>query len=154
MSIGSSATVRRIGGGEHAAMRALNRMFAEAFEDLESYDRAPPSDPYLKRVLARETTFVLVAEAGGEVIGGLVAYQLEKLEQERSELYIYDLAVAEPWRRQGIATTLIDQIRRLATECGACVVFVQADYVDPPAIALYEKLGRREEVLHFDIDPL
>jgi aminoglycoside 3-N-acetyltransferase I len=29
---------------------------------------------------------------------------------------------------------------------------VQADYVDPPAIALYTKLGRREEVLHFDIE--
>jgi aminoglycoside 3-N-acetyltransferase I len=34
------------------------------------------------------------------------------------------------------------------------VVCVQADYVDPRAIALYQKLGRREEVLHFDIDPL
>jgi aminoglycoside 3-N-acetyltransferase I len=31
------------------------------------------------------------------------------------------------------------------------VVYVQADYVDPPAIALYTKLGTREEVLHFDI---
>lgn len=31
------------------------------------------------------------------------------------------------------------------------MIYVQADYVDPPAIALYEKLGVREEVLHFDI---
>ncbi|MEM9006448.1 MAG: AAC(3)-I family aminoglycoside 3-N-acetyltransferase, partial [Cyanobacteria bacterium P01_F01_bin.86] len=29
--------------------------------------------------------------------------------------------------------------------------FVQAEYQDPPAIALYEKLGVREAVLHFDI---
>jgi aminoglycoside 3-N-acetyltransferase I len=135
-------------------MRALNRMFAAAFEDPDHYDRAPPSHAYLSRVLARDTTFVLVAEADDEIVGGLVAYQFEKLEQERSELYIYDLAVAGPWRRRGIATALIDHLRRLATECGAWVVFVQADYVDPPAIALYEKLGRREEVLHFDIDPL
>jgi aminoglycoside 3-N-acetyltransferase I len=28
---------------------------------------------------------------------------------------------------------------------------VQADYGDDPAIALYEKLGRREDVMHFDI---
>jgi aminoglycoside 3-N-acetyltransferase I len=34
---------------------------------------------------------------------------------------------------------------------GAWAVFVQADYGDEPAIALYEKLGVREEVLHFDI---
>jgi aminoglycoside 3-N-acetyltransferase I len=31
------------------------------------------------------------------------------------------------------------------------VIFVQADYGDDPAIALYSKLGTREEVLHFDI---
>jgi len=28
---------------------------------------------------------------------------------------------------------------------------VQADHGDDPAIALYDKLGAREEVLHFDL---
>jgi aminoglycoside 3-N-acetyltransferase I len=31
-------------------------------------------------------------------------------------------------------------------------VFVQADQGDDAAIALYSKLGAREDVLHFDID--
>jgi len=31
------------------------------------------------------------------------------------------------------------------------MVFVQADPPDAPAVALYDKLGTREEVLHFDI---
>ena len=35
--------------------------------------------------------------------GALVAYVLEKFERERSEVYIYDLAVAATHRRQGIA---------------------------------------------------
>jgi hypothetical protein len=34
---------------------------------------------------------------------------------------------------------------------GAYVIFVQADVADAPAIALYTKLGAREDVLHFDI---
>jgi aminoglycoside 3-N-acetyltransferase I len=33
----------------------------------------------------------------------------------------------------------------------AWIIYVQADYGDNPAITLYEKLGVREEVLHFDI---
>ena len=41
----------------------------------------------------------------------------------------------------------------IAVERGAFVIFVQADYGDDPAIALYESLGEREEVLHFDIPP-
>jgi aminoglycoside 3-N-acetyltransferase I len=34
---------------------------------------------------------------------------------------------------------------------GAYVIFVQADYGDDPAIALYTKLGAREDVIQFDI---
>jgi aminoglycoside 3-N-acetyltransferase I len=95
---------------------------------------------------------VLVALLGQEVVGGLVAYELDKFERMRRELYIYDLAVAEVYRRQGIATALIQCLREIADRRGAWVVYVQADYGDEPAIALYEKVGTREEVLHFDIE--
>jgi aminoglycoside 3-N-acetyltransferase I len=46
---------------------------------------------------------------------------------------------------------LIAELQRIAAERGAWVIFVQADHDDDPAIALYSKLGRREDVLHFDI---
>ena len=74
-----------------------------------------------------------------------------KIEQARSELYIYDLAVDEAHRRPGVATALIRALQAHARQCGAWVVYVQAEYEDPPAIALYQKLGTREEVLHFDL---
>lgn len=128
-------------------------MFGEAFDERETFERAPPDDDYLRTLLAKPHVCVLVALAGGEVVGGLVAYELEKFEQARSEIYIYDLAVAAPWRRRGAATALITELRRLARERGAWVIFVQGDYGDDPALALYDKLGTREEVLHFDIEP-
>jgi aminoglycoside 3-N-acetyltransferase I len=84
-------------------------------------------------------------------VGGLAAYELEKFERARSEVYIYDLAVREGDRRKGVATGLIRALGRIAKERGAYVMFVQADRVDAPAIRLYESLGTREEVLHFDI---
>ena len=87
----------------------------------------------------------------GEVVGGLAAYELEKFEQARSEVYIYDLAVREGDRRQGVATGLIRTLGRIAKERGAYVTFVQADRVDAPASRLYESLGTREDVIHFDI---
>jgi aminoglycoside 3-N-acetyltransferase I len=93
----------------------------------------------------------LAAVKDGDVVGGLAAYELKKFEQPRSEMYIYDLAVAEGHRRQGIATALIQELQRIAAARGACVIFVQADYGDDPAIALYTKLGIREDVMHFDI---
>ena len=71
----------------------------------------------------------------------------------RTEIYIYDLAVAEAYRRFGVATAMIEELRRFARSKGVYVIYVQADQGDDPAIALYSKLGVREDVLHFDIFP-
>jgi aminoglycoside 3-N-acetyltransferase I len=147
------AEIRRLGPHDLPRMRALNAMFAAAFEDPESYGAAPPGDSWLTDVLAREDVVALAAEADGAVVGGLVAYELMKFEQARRELYIYDLAVDAGHRRRGVATALIRWLQRRAAERGAYVIFVQADHGDDPAIALYESLGEREEVLHFDIPP-
>jgi aminoglycoside 3-N-acetyltransferase I len=59
--------------------------------------------------------------------------------------------VAAAHRRQGIATALVLELKKVAAARGAYVMFVQADLSDAPAIALYEKLGRREDVVHFDL---
>jgi aminoglycoside 3-N-acetyltransferase I len=52
-----------------------------------------------------------------------------------------------------VATAVIGRLQAIAAERGASVIYVQADHGDDPAIALYESLGEREEVLHFDIPP-
>ena len=146
-------SVRRLGPADLAEVRALNALFAEAFDDRESYASDPPSDAWLENQLAKAHIHSLVAHVDGSVAGGLVAYELDKLERERREIYIYDLAVAEAYRRRGVATAQIAGLQQIAADRGAWVIFVQADYGDDPAIALYEKLGHREEVLHFDIAP-
>ena len=45
-------------------------------------------------------------------------------------------------------------VYRVARQKGAWVIYVQADYVDEPAVQLYTQLGEREDVLHFDIPVL
>lgn len=147
-----ASDIRRLTGSDVPAMRKLLAMFAEAFEDPGSYESRPPSDRYLESFLDRADVIVLTTFGEtGAAVGGLVAYVLTKFEQERSEIYIYDLAVAQPHRRRGIATRLLYELRRIAGELGAYVVFVQVDPADGPAVALYESLGTREDVFHFDI---
>ena len=126
-------------------------VFGRAFEDPGSYASAPPSLGYRDHLLRRDHFVALVARDGRTVVGGLAGYRLDKFEQERSEYYIYDLAVAETHRRRGIATALISKLQEIAAQDGAWVIFVQADHGDDPAIALYTSLGTREDVLHFDI---
>ncbi|NNU42161.1 AAC(3)-I family aminoglycoside N-acetyltransferase [Ramlibacter montanisoli] len=146
-----SPTVRQLAPEDESLMRAMLRMFGGAFDEPDTYGRRQPGSAYLRQLLGRDTFIALAAVQGSEVVGGLAAYELPKFEQERSEIYIYDLAVAAAHRRQGIATALIRHLQEIAAQRGAWVIFVQADHGDDPAIALYGKLGAREDVLHFDL---
>lgn len=146
------AIVERIGPGGVASMEAANRLFAEVFGE-EGYHGPPSGKSHLLRLLDDDKFIALVAQREGEMVGALAAYELVKFEAERSEIYIYDLAVRQEHRRQGIATALIDALKPIAREKGAWAIFVQADPPDAPAVALYDKLGTREKVLHFDISP-
>jgi aminoglycoside 3-N-acetyltransferase I len=147
----SFPTVRRLMPGDVPLLRKLNALFGEAFDDRQTYGSAPPADDYLVELLAKDHVIVVVATDCEDVVGGLVAYELDKAEQNRREIYIYDLAVAAQHRRRGVATALIMLLREIAAKRRAWVVYVQADYGDDAAIALYQKLGVREDVLHFDI---
>jgi aminoglycoside 3-N-acetyltransferase I len=134
-------------------LQSINAMFAEAFDDEENYSSNKPSLSYLQKLLATQSFIALAAVDGQKVVGAIAAYELQKFEQQRSEIYIYDLAVVSTRRREGIATGLIQQLKVIAAERGASVIYVQADKgeEDKPAIELYSKLGSIEDVFHFDI---
>jgi aminoglycoside 3-N-acetyltransferase I len=150
------AAVRQLGAGDIAGFRAMNALFADVFAMPEEYLGNPPSDDYVAAWLAERRNIAIVAETDGEVVGAIGGYEWPKYEQARSELYIYDLAVSERHRRQGIASAMIGQMRRIAREVGAWTVIVQADVFeeDEPARALYRKFASEEIMAHhFDIKP-
>jgi aminoglycoside 3-N-acetyltransferase I len=151
LTVSRDVTIHHLTPADVPLMHALLTMFGEAFDEVATYGANRPGTPYLERLLGRDYLIALAASRDGEVVGGLAAYELQKFEQPRSEIYIYDLAVASAHRRQGIATALIHELKEIAASRGAYVIFVQADLGDDPAIALYTKLGAREDVLHFDI---
>lgn len=143
--------IRKLEAEDIDLMRMLNEVFADAFQEPETYLEKKPSDEYLRSLLNKDHVLVYVALDGQRVVAGLAAYVLEKFEQERKEVYVYDLAVDENYRRLKLATRLIEALKVESRRRGAWVVYVQADPVDIPAIKLYESLGIREEVLHFDM---
>lgn len=144
-------TIHTLAGADTETFRALLAMMGKAFDDIPTYTTAQPDAAYLRRLLDGDQFIALAAQQDGAVIGGLAAYVLPKFEQARSEVYIYDLAVDESHRRRGVATALIRRLQDIAHTRGAWVIYVQADPSDAPAVALYTKLGLREDVLHFDI---
>jgi len=151
-----SFTIKRLGTADLAAMRTSLEFYADVFGDYESYLSKKPSDGYLLKLLGDETFFALAAFADDRIVGALAAYELRKFEQERSEIYIYDLAVDMDYRRRGIATALIRTLGKAARKRGAWTMFVQADMgeEDEAANALYRKLSFEMIIAkHYDIAP-
>lgn len=134
-------------------LQKLNELFGAVFEDADNYQARPPRSEYLAVFLENEQNIVLVAEHDGQIIGGLVAYCLTKFEQERKEVYLYDLAVAATHQRHGVGKILMNELQAVAKSLGAYIVFVQADEGDD-AVAFYESLQPAENLKtrNFDFD--
>jgi aminoglycoside 3-N-acetyltransferase I len=152
MATAARYTCRQLTYADVSLLRDMLRVFGEAFGESDTYNHFAPSEDYLTRLLSKQYFIAVAAMEEGEVVGGLAAYELEKFEQDRREIYIYDLAVADSHRRKGVATAIIGQLRKIAAKRDVYVIFVQADLEDGAAIALYESLGRKKTAHHFDIE--
>jgi len=86
--------IRQLASDDVPLMEALLTAFGKAFDEVETYSAARPSKAYLERLLGSDY-FIAAALKNDLVVGGIAAYELHKFEQERSEIYIYDLAVAQ-----------------------------------------------------------
>ena len=78
----SKLRVVQLGPEQLPQLAALMHCFGDAFGEPATYTAAPPAADYWRRQLASPLCIVLVALRGDddEVIGGLVAYELPKLE--------------------------------------------------------------------------
>jgi aminoglycoside 3-N-acetyltransferase I len=127
---------------DESAFSALVEVFAEAFD--VDYTARPG-------ILANPSFLAVVAQEDGRLAGGLTAYVLESFASPRPSLYLYDLAVSDAYRRQGVGTGLIRFLTAYARERGFGEVFVQAHRVDGYALEFYRQTGvsGEEDVVQF-----
>ncbi|TDX02335.1 aminoglycoside 3-N-acetyltransferase I [Dinghuibacter silviterrae] len=102
-------------------------------------------------LLGKPHFLAVVALDGLRVVGGLTSYMLESYTSSRPLLYVYDLAVASAYRRQGIGTGLIRFITAYGRENGFEEIFVQAHRADSYALDFYRRAGAtsEEDVVQF-----
>jgi aminoglycoside 3-N-acetyltransferase I len=137
--------VKRLSSADIAVARQTFAVMLEAFEEEPSV----LSDVYLERLLTRQDFWVFSASIGGEVIGGLTAHTLPMTRNESEEVFVYDIAVLQSFRRLGAGRMLIDSLRQAARDVGITVVFVPVDEVDEEASEFYRSLQGAESPVRF-----
>jgi aminoglycoside 3-N-acetyltransferase I len=116
-------------------------------------EHAALSDAYLDGLLGRAEFWVFAATEAGRVVGGLSAHTLPMTTSERSEVFLYDIAVAPDHQRRGIGKRLVEALRAEASSLGISMVFVLADDEDSGALSFYETLGGGpSKVTQFEFD--
>jgi hypothetical protein len=71
-------TIRQLSAPDVALVGDMLTMFGEAFRDSSTYGSARPDTNYLAQLPRRDYFIALAALKDGAVVGGLVAYVLDK----------------------------------------------------------------------------
>lgn len=79
-------------------------------------------------LLADERTIFLAALSGGEPVGFAFGYELPRRHGDPSILFVYEVEVAEPFRRRGIASRLLRELAAVARGRGIRTGFVLWDF--------------------------
>jgi GNAT superfamily N-acetyltransferase len=87
-----------------------------------------------------DNLFVL-ARWAGTVCGFLTAHRLQRFDRRRAEVLLYEIGVDDRYRRRGVGTALIDEVKRWAKEVGADEVWVLTEAGNAAGMALYASTG-------------
>ena len=130
----------------------LFMLFDKIFQEEGQANATLPNDNYLNKLLAQTSFHVFVALSDGKVIGGLTAYELTMYMKMEKEMYLYDLGVSDDFRRKGVASKLIKELKKYARDNNISTIFVEANEEDAGAVEFYKSLGAEmENVKHFNI---
>ncbi|UII81582.1 GNAT family N-acetyltransferase [Flagellimonas sp. CMM7] len=141
--------ILRLGNSDLELFIKLVELFNEVFDEYHTI----ASKNHLVNLLQKSEFYVIVAIKNDIVIGGLTAYELQKYYSDKSELYLYDIAVKAAFHNQGVGKRLINYLKN--TSIGVETIFVDAHSEDVQAVKFYEStFGPGEKVDHFTFDTI
>jgi aminoglycoside 3-N-acetyltransferase I len=103
------------------------------------------SDEYLINLLSKKSFYCIAAFDGVKVIGGLTAYEFPMVKAETAEVYLYEIVVDKAYRKQTLATKIIEFTKQLCISRGVSYMLVGTEPDNIAAQKLYLKTGGQPE---------
>jgi len=126
--------VRRLVLGDELAVLRAGHLFEET-----------PDLAAVRAYLANERNLLLFAFEGSIALGYLRGTELQQLKSRRKQMFLYEVAVDEAYRRQGVGTALIQALLQDCRERGFEEAFVLTDPSNRAAVELYRSTGALTE---------
>jgi ribosomal protein S18 acetylase RimI-like enzyme len=128
-----SVDIRRLGPGDEDGVRAAGALF----------DDEPRGDA-TRGFLAEPSHHLLVAYDPADAPAGFVTGIETTHPDKGTEMFLYELAVAETMRRRGVGRALVDALAAVARARRCYAMWVLADRENEPALRTYAAAGGRE----------
>jgi ribosomal protein S18 acetylase RimI-like enzyme len=119
----------RLAVGDEQIVAAMSHVFDQ-----------PARPEHTRRFLEDDRHHLLVACHDNEVVGFVSGVEMTHPDKG-TEMFLYELAVDEPWRRQGIGTALVTALADLAQQLGCYGMWVLTDGSNAAAVATYTSSG-------------
>jgi ribosomal protein S18 acetylase RimI-like enzyme len=133
--------VRALGPGDDGLVAAAQHLFDG------------PSDPAATaRFLAASDHHLLVAYDADDRPVGFVSGVEMTHPDKGTEMFLYELSVAELARRRGVGGALVEALATRARERGCYGMFVLTDDDNAAALATYHRAGGREATLQLMLE--
>jgi ribosomal protein S18 acetylase RimI-like enzyme len=97
------------------------------------------------RFLAEDGHHLLVAYEAERAVGFVSGVEVTHPDKG-TEMFLYELAVDGPFRRQGIGRSLVERLAALARDAGCYGMWVVTDHDNEPARATYDGTGAIPEM--------
>jgi quercetin dioxygenase-like cupin family protein/ribosomal protein S18 acetylase RimI-like enzyme len=118
--------------------RAFNGLRGRRYSE-KAIDAAIMTAQEIRDRISHKGTHVLVATLGEQIVG--TASGIE----EHESLHVCSMAVDPSYQGQGVAHRLMKELEILAQQSGCRKLFLQTGWAMTEAIALYRRLGYRQE---------
>lgn len=132
--------IRRLRSGDEVAVLAAGHLF----------DASPRPDA-TRRFLAEPTHHLLMAQEGGEAVGFVSGVETTHPDKG-TEMFLYELSVAENARRRGVGRALVEALAALARERGCYGMWAATEPGNQAARRTYARAGARETPAHLVVE--
>ena len=122
--------ISRLGPGDEAVVLAGRELFDK-----------PPTTEWAAGFLAREGHHLLFALSDDDEPIGFVSGVETMHPDKGTEMFLYELAVDEPFRRRGIGKALVSALAEIAVDAGCYGMWVGTDHDNVAALATYRSTG-------------
>jgi ribosomal protein S18 acetylase RimI-like enzyme len=135
--------IRRLQESDYLVLASAIRLLVPLVSD-ESINNQIIDESFLKQALGDKNCYYILCLDDSTPVGYLSAFRFPAVETADFQIYLYDIAVDERFRRRGLGARMIEELKRHCREDKVNYVWVGTSLDNEAAQRTFEKTGARK----------